>query len=223
MSRLFSNQVNKHNGKMYICDYCLQYFKHEKTLEGHLEYCKKFKSGKTVYPKKGETLEFKNYERMHNVPFVIYADFESMLKPVDNKIGDNTKQFQKHELSGYCYLIKCFDDNVFEPKLKLYTKKSEDEDVSLRFMKSLEKSVRKLYEKFGFSKRILMREEDEKDFENAEKCYACEIKFGKKVEKVKDHCHFTGKYRGAACSSCNSKMKNPKFIPVVFHNLQNYD
>ena len=41
--------------------------------------------------------------------------------------------------------------------------------------------------------------------------------------KVRDHCHYTGKYRGAACSSCNSKMKKPKFVPVIFHNLQNYD
>ena len=68
-----------------------------------------------------------------------------------------------------------------------------------------------------------MREEDKKDFKYAEKCYACGIIFSSKVEKVKDHCHYTGKYRGAACISCNSKMKNPKFIPVIFHNLQNYD
>ena len=223
MSRLFSSQANKHNEKIYICDYCLQFFNCEKTLEDHLEYCKKFKCGKAVYPEKGETLKFKNYEKMHDIPFVIYADLESILKPVNNNIGDNTKQFQKHKPSGYGYLIKCFDDNVFKPKLKRYTKKSKDEDVSLKFVKSLEKSVRKIYEKFKFPKRILMREEDEKDFENAEKCYACGIKFEREVEKVKDHCHFTGKYRGAACCGCNSKMKKPKFIPVIFQNLQNYD
>ena len=223
MSRLFSNQVNKHNGKIYICDYCLQNFNHEKTYERHLEYCKKFKCGKIVYPEKGETLKFKNYEKIHDIPFVIYVDFESNLKPVDNKIGDNTKQFQKHEPSGYCYLIKYFDDNVFKPKLKNYTKKSDDDNVSLKFVKSFEKSVRKIYEKFRFPKRILIREEDKKDFENVEKCYACGIKFEREVKKVKDHCHFTGKYRGAACCGCNSKMKKPKFIPVVFHNLQNYD
>ena len=223
MSRLFSAQVSKHDGKIYPCEYCLQSFTNEKTLENHLEYCKNFKCGKTFYPKKGETLKFKNYEKMHDVPFIIYADFESILKPVDNKKGANTKQFQKHEPSGYCYLIKCFDDNVFEPRLKRYTKKSDDEDVSLKFIKSLEKSVRKIHKKFKFPKRILMREEDKKDFENAEKCYACGIKFDEKVEKGKDHCHYTGKYRGAACSKCNTKMKKPKFIPIVFHNLQNYD
>ena len=55
------------------------------------------------------------------------------------------------------------------------------------------------------------------------KNYMENIEKEKKQDKVKDHCHFTGKYRGAACQSCNSKMKFPKFIPVILHNLQNYD
>ena len=128
MSRLFSNQVNKSKEKIHICNYCLQNFRNEKTLKNHLEYCSKYKCGKTVYPNKGEKLKFKNYERMHNVPFVIYADFECILKNEDSgaegkNIGDNTKQFQNHEPSGYCYLMKCFDDNLFRAKLVKYTKK----------------------------------------------------------------------------------------------------
>ena len=140
MSRLFSSQVNSHEHKKHICYYCLQVFSKEKTYKDHLEYCNKFKCGKTVYPNKGETLKFKNYEKMHDVPFVIYADFECYLKPIKNNIGEKTTQFQKHEPSGYCYLIKCFDDNIYKPKLKRYTKKSEDEDISLKFVKSLEKT-----------------------------------------------------------------------------------
>ena len=62
-----------------------------------------------------------------------------------------------------------------------------------------------------------------KDFKNTKNCYACDKEFKKEEDKVKDHCHHTGKYRGAACISCNSKMKKPKFIPIIFHNLQNYD
>ena len=41
--------------------------------------------------------------------------------------------------------------------------------------------------------------------------------------KFRDHCHFTGKYRGAAHSICNLKNKVPKFIPVIFHNGSRYD
>ena len=45
----------------------------------------------------------------------------------------------------------------------------------------------------------------------------------KKYFKVKDHCHYTGKYRGAAHYICNLRYKTPKEIPVVFHNGSTYD
>ena len=40
---------------------------------------------------------------------------------------------------------------------------------------------------------------------------------------MRDHCHFTGKYRGAAHNICNLQFKKPKFTPVIFHNLSGYD
>ena len=40
---------------------------------------------------------------------------------------------------------------------------------------------------------------------------------------MKDHCHFTGKYHGAAHNKCNLSCRKPLIIPVVFHNLQGYD
>ena len=45
----------------------------------------------------------------------------------------------------------------------------------------------------------------------------------KLYQKVRDHCHFTGKLRGSAHSICNSRYKVPKEIPVVFHNGSTYD
>ena len=42
-------------------------------------------------------------------------------------------------------------------------------------------------------------------------------------QKVRDHCHYTGKYRGAAHSICNLHDKIPKEIPIVFHNGSTYD
>ncbi len=44
-----------------------------------------------------------------------------------------------------------------------------------------------------------------------------------KVTKCRDHCHITGKYRGAACNKCNLRMRVPMFVPVLFHNLEGYD
>ena len=60
-------------------------------------------------------------------------------------------------------------------------------------------------------------------------CYICNEKFenkylkDKKYCKVRDHCHYTGKYRGALYSIWNLKYSIPKKIPRVFHNGSNYD
>ena len=58
---------------------------------------------------------------------------------------------------------------------------------------------------------------------NAKKCQICFKEFFSKDIKVRDHCHYTGRYRGAAHSSCNLMYRIPSYIPVVFHNLAGYD
>ena len=45
----------------------------------------------------------------------------------------------------------------------------------------------------------------------------------KLYHKVRDHCHYAGKLRGAAHNICNLRYKIPKEIPVVFHNSSTYD
>ena len=65
--------------------------------------------------------------------------------------------------------------------------------------------------------------------QNAKICYICKEKFeikylqDKKYRKVRDHCHYTGAYRGAVHSICNLKYSVPNTIPVVFHNGSSYD
>ena len=56
----------------------------------------------------------------------------------------------------------------------------------------------------------------------------CEKKFStdydnKKYHKVRDHCHYTEKFRGAAHNTCNLRYKTPKEIPILFHNGSTYD
>ena len=69
---------------------------------------------------------------------------------------------------------------------------------------------------------------EEKNDNKQEVCHICRKEFNtddgdKKYHKVKDHCHYTGKYRGAAHDICNLRYKTPKEIPVVFHNGSTYD
>ena len=70
-----------------------------------------------------------------------------------------------------------------------------------------------------------MNRDEAAAFAAAQVCYTCGRAFGTgPAKKVQDHCHLTGKFRGAACSDCNGKLKmTKKLLPVVFHNLRNYD
>ena len=52
-------------------------------------------------------------------------------------------------------------------------------------------------------------------YEKSTPCLVCDEELDK--DRVRDHCHLSGKYRGAAHEVCNQKYKIPKFFPVVFH------
>ena len=75
----------------------------------------------------------------------------------------------------------------------------------------------------------LLTNEQQESYENLKSCYIFQEKFenkhwkNKKYCKVRDRCHYTREYRGAAHSICNLKYRVPKKVPRVFHNGSNYD
>ena len=58
-------------------------------------------------------------------------------------------------------------------------------------------------------------------FRTAETCHVCDKAL--EGDSVRDHCHITGEYRGAAHNACNLKLRLNLSIPVVFQNLRGYD
>lgn len=72
---------------------------------------------------------------------------------------------------------------------------------------------------------LQMNDKEERKFLTTDKCYICKKKVCHFIgdKKVRDHDHITGKFRGAAHSSCNLTASIPKKIPVFFHNLKGYD
>ena len=240
MSRLLSSDVSKHHGKRHFCYRCLNSFHSVKSLEKHKEYCQNNEAVKIEMPirvdDEGNTfpvyIKFNHFHKKMRVPFVVYADFECFTEKIDTcQPNDNksfTNRYQKHKPSGFSYLIKCFDDNLFSPKLVKYTAESLDDDIPQLFIESLEKDIKYIYKKFKIPKEMVITPEDEIDYEKATHCHICEGKLKKtdeykKEKKARDHCHLTGKFRGAAHNKCNLKFKIPKFYPVIFHNLSGYD
>ena len=65
--------------------------------------------------------------------------------------------------------------------------------------------------------------EDEDNYQNWQNCWICVEKIINNKDKARDHCHITGKYRGAAHKKCNSELRIPRKLPIIFHNLEGYD
>ena len=189
-------------------------------MNKHKEHCNEHEAVKIDVPKKGTMLEFKNYNRSEKVPFIVYADFECFIKPIQtcepNPKSSYTKQYQKHEAFSFCYYIKCFDDEIYKPELVSYT----EEDAAQKFVEMLEEHIREIT-RIPYKDMIFGKEEKER-FDQQTECWMCKEKFGN-GDKVRDRCHFTGKYRGAAHKSCNLKYKKPNFTLVIFHNISGYD
>ena len=92
---------------------------------------------------------------------------------------------------------------------------------SKKFVESLESELGVIHRILKTEVPIRMTQRDEEDYESAERCYVCDKPF--EDNKMHDHCHLTGRYHGAAHRVCNFRMQVPRFVPVLFHNLQNYD
>ncbi len=238
LSRLVSSQLSNHGHKKHFCLNCMNGFSTNKILKKHQKVCLKHKPQTEIYPKPGEKVRFRNYERIHDVPFSITADFESFVEPIQLAENDpsksSTTKYQNHVLSGFCYTIKCIDESVYPTKTVRRTANYEGEDMGKLFFEYLTEDLRLIYQILKTPKPLIMTEREEVKHELAKECYACKDIFGRtwynekteKTEEVKkcaDHCHITGKYRGAACNKCNLRMKVPKFVPVFFHNLEGYD
>ena len=224
MSALLASQYNNHKGKREYCFNCFNSFNSPESLKAHLEYCNLNECVKINMPPPNTYLKFDKLKNTVKAPFVIYADFESLIKPLQSCNPDPnqsyTNKYQKHKPISFSYYIKSFNESVYKSKKESYTQeKEEDPDAMLTFIKRLEEDVRKIVE-LG-NKEIEITIEEEEQFNNAMECWICKGFLGD--DKVRDHCHYTGRYRGPAHNSCNLKYRKPNDISVFFHNLVGYD
>ena len=95
-SALLASQINNHKGSRHICLNCFNSFNSPETLKKHKEYCYENESVKILMPQQGTFLRFKNFLHSEKAPFAIYADFESLIKPMDNCDPDPNKSYTKN-------------------------------------------------------------------------------------------------------------------------------
>ena len=220
MSRLISAQVRSDHGEIYVRDYCLNYFCKQEKLDKHTESCSKHDVVNTIFPEPGKNiLKFKNIQNCVECPIKIYADTETFLSPIDEKRGE-TELYQRHVMSTFCfYVVSRVKGFSMDPVT--YVMESEDDEVERIFMEKLEEVTKEIYETSRISAKRIFDEDARRLYESLTECYACGKEFD--GDKVRDHCHYTGKYRGALHSQCNLRLRRTRTIPVIFHNLSEYD
>ena len=151
-----------HRGRKHFCRYSLHAFVTEEILKVPIKDCFKI-NGKQIIkmPKKGECIKFKNFERKIKSPFMIYADFESIVAPEDNgkqNLNESyTNKYQKHIACSYGYRLVRVDDKFSKP-FKSYL----GEDVVYNFIISMIEESKYCSDvmKKRFNEEIVMTKED---------------------------------------------------------------
>ena len=209
----------------FCCLNCFHFYRTRNKLEAYKKICENHDYRHVEMPTKDNNIiKYNHGEKSMKLPFVIYVDLECLLRKMSARINNpnelSTNEINKHTPSGYSLFTHCsFDES--KNKLNYY----RGEDCMKKFCKDLGTHDTKIinYEK----KKMMPLTIKEEIYRNKQKiCYICKKEFDnndKKQQKVRDHCHYAGKYRGAAHNICNLRYKVPKEIPVVFHNGSTYD
>ena len=219
LSRLLRGITSNHDGD-YYCLNCFHSSRTENKLYVHKKVCENHEYCNIEIPSNSNNLiKYNQGDKSLKLPFIIYADLECLLEKI-NTFQNNpdllsTSKINQHVPSGYSIYTSCLFDTS-NNKLSHY----RGEDCMRRFCKDLRDHAMKIID---FKKKFItpLTKDEEDSYDKEEICHICRKDLDN--DKVRDHCHFTGKYRGAAHSTCNLRYKIPKNIPVIFHNGSTYD
>ena len=217
--------ITSNHKEDFPCLNCFHSYRTENKPESHKKICENHDYCHVEMPTKDNNItKYNHREKSMKVSFIMYADLECLLENmstcINNPNESSTTKIYKHTPSGYSIFTSCpFDES--KNKLNYYRGK----DCMKKFCKDLKKHAARIinHEK---KKIIPLKKEEKINYNDQKVCYIYKKEFDtidKKHHKVRDHCHYTGKYRGAAHNICNLRYKVPKKIPVVFHNGSTYD
>ncbi|KAL7299216.1 hypothetical protein TKK_0007812 [Trichogramma kaykai] len=219
MTRLCRAQLTGCRNDIHICNRCLVYFTKKCLLKKHRKKCRTFNDCYAArVPIQGETLKVSDYRFKPKLPFVIYADFEIILSPNENDDENNYERITHyHHAFSIGFYLKCsFDDS--KSYYKSYRQSSEnDMTPAIWFVKELAIVTADLEASIKNIEPMNLTKTDIEAFGKADRCHICNGLFrinDENKKPVKDHCHFSGIFKGATHNSCNLNYTDSRKIPV---------
>ena len=226
LSALF-REITDNNHRDFYCLTCFQSYTTENKLKKHKKVCQNLDYCYVeMLEEDNKILKYNQGEKSLKVPFIIYGDLESLLEKMNtchnNPDKSSTTEINEHTPFGYSLFTHCSFDTT-KNKIDYYRKKNFLQNFCLDLREHATKIIN--YEK---KEMIPLTKKEEKKHNKQKVCHIRKKRFStddnnKKYHKVKDHCNYTGRYRGATHDICNLRYKIPKEIPVVFHNGSTYD
>ena len=147
LKRLLSRQSSKHKESQHFCINCLQGFAEQKSRDEHYVYCRSNEALRIEMPNKKPTVEYSDGQYQFKVPFMMYADFESILKPIqgasNNPNVSSTRGVNIHTPSGWCVYSKFAYGKVTNP-LTQY----RGSDCVEKFCERIISEAKRLYNSF---------------------------------------------------------------------------
>ena len=145
-------------------------------------------------------------------------DFETIVSKENIEISEKKSIYQKHIPCGFAMVIVDKDEEV------IFSKVYRGENCVKIFIETLFFATDNLFLFLNKNAPLKTLNYSEKmDYESNDICHICEKIIGEFEIKCRDHDHTTGLYRGVAHLICNINFQTPKQIPVIIHNLKNFD
>jgi len=161
------------------------------------------------------TMTFNNFKNQLQRPYIAYADFECSLCEPSETDRNKLKIHKPNSTLFYLVCSHCHSKN------RLWH--TTGDDCVVQLILELFKTAKDCIKDMRKNTTMIISEAEEKAFKKAEFCHICQKEFSGKDNKVRDHCHETGRFRGAAHDRCNINYFSNLYLPVVFHNLRGYD
>ena len=185
----------KHKDKKHYCMSCLQNFTTDEILSHHKKQCLLINGCQAVKYESG-IIKFTNYNEQIPILFKIYADTECFLKRT------KLKKYQEHIPNSIHAKLVCIDGRFTLPFMIFQGKDCINKFIT--WVLDKQKWTKQRTKKY-FNKRLIMSNEDEQIYNNSHICWICKQELN--TDKKRDHCHVTGKFRGATHNKCNLKLR----------------